>query len=70
MPISCFSLDSPSLSVVFFLDVFAECCPILYFPMFFRSNKAGSFIVFPLYIHYRDPSQRVIQLTLTCLSDE
>jgi len=46
MPNSCFSVDT-SPSVVFSLDVFAERCHILSFPLLFRSDEAGSFTVFP-----------------------
>lgn len=46
VPDSCFTLDT-SLSVVFSLDVLAECCHVLSFPLLFRSKKADSFFNLP-----------------------
>lgn len=45
VPSSCFGLDTSSPSVVFSVDVFAERCHI--WSLLFRSNKAGSFTIFP-----------------------
>lgn len=66
VPNSCSSLDTSSPSLVFSLDVFAKRCHTLSFPLLFRSKKAGSFTIVP---NLRNPSQKILQLILTCFSD-